>query len=78
MFQRLPLTGKNPLLGFALHVQLHIAVNPKDPFMVPFMPITTNAMETLPKALTRTLGNDGIQGINHRRISLSPICRGFV
>ena len=46
---------------------VNVRIKPERPFMVPFMPITTNEMEILPKIPTRTLGNDVIQGNNHCR-----------
>ena len=69
----LPRSVYDPFLRSPLHIQLHVAINTVNTFMIEAMTIKADPVITFPEAPARTLLNDPVQCVDNRLVTLQPV-----
>src|SRR5690606_36127 len=72
--QRLPRPRRQPPLGAPLLVQLHLAVHPVHPLVVPRLAHLAQPIEALPEPPAQLLRDDLVQRFDHLAVARSSIC----
>jgi hypothetical protein len=67
-----------PFLCTALLIQMQLAIDPINPFMVPWMAITAQGVVTFPESPAAMPFNQGIQCRDNSGVALRGICYWFV